>query len=414
LWLIQEGHTILINNTSSKRLLAITFATSGALSWFFIITHYFPFLFQSVTTNQTSIFIAEVLFFGCGAFSAIIAAMVSGRINRRKLLFSSIILGILTTSLLTILQGEQIALILGSLLGTSFGLSFPSGIALFIDRTKIEQRGRFSGYLVFTTFMLILLGVFAVDILELNLIGVAILIILIRSTSFLTLAADPCIRENTAEKSFLDILKYKEFILYLIPWVIFNLVSGIGNFIFPALPQTSDYASAFKIGNLLQFLGVAVFSLISGFVSDYLGRRPPIIIGIVLFGASFAILGFAPSPLSVIINAAFFGIAWGFCMVAFLAIPGDLAQGKAHEKFYAWNTVLPFIIYMATSTLPTVLGVGAPVNILSPILSMLLFLSVVPILYASETLPSSITQSRKMKEHLRQVEKTVEDSKKEH
>jgi hypothetical protein len=59
--------------------------------------------------------------------------------------------------------------------------------------------------------------------------------------------------------------------------------------------------------------------------------------------------------------------------------------------------------------LGTLTKFGSP---FSQILSVLLFLSVILIIQAKETLPESETRSRKMKDYLRKVTKLIQDSKK--
>ena len=396
----------------STRMLAIIFASSGALSWFFVLTVNFGFLFQNVTRDQFWVFIGAVLFFCFGAFSAILGGNISERVSRRKLLGLSVMLGVLSTGSLALLHGSSYSLLLGVLLGISFGLGFPTGAALFADRTKTEDRGRFAGILVLTTFILISVETAVAQAFNLGLIGVIVLAMLLRATGFLALIWDPCEEEKGSETTWRSIFARKNVALYLLPWVIFNLVSGLSNFIYPGLPHTSDYITAETTGTLLQFLAVAIVSLMSGFVSDRFGRKPPIIIGTVLFGASFALLGASPSPLSLIIQETTFGIAWGFCMVAYLAVPGDLASTYLKEKYYALYTVLPFVSFTGTMTMPLILSFSVPLNVLSPILSILLFFSVIPVLYASETLPESVLNERRLKEHVDKLGKIVAESKK--
>jgi len=394
----------------SMRLLAITFASSGALSWFFVVTLRFDDLFQNMTDNQFWIFLGLVLFYGFGALSAFFGVYIQKKITRKTLLLWSTTLGVLSTGALAMLQGEVIALIFGALLGTSFGIGFPSSAALFADRTKVENRGKTAGILVLMTFVLISLEMIFAEVFNLGLTETIVLIMLLRSTSYFALIKDQCDTEKKKkELSYTAIFAEKNFALYLIPWVLFNLVSGLSNFIYPGLPE-SDYEIALAIGNLLQFLSLVAVSLVSGYMSDRFGRKPPIIIGVVAFGVSFAIFGIATNVLSLIIQLTVHGIAWGFCMVAYFAIPGDLAANHSQEKFYAISTVLPFISYMATGTLPAILDVSIEANILSPILSVLLFLSVVPVLFARDTLPEKNIRERKIKEHIEELHKVVAES----
>jgi MFS family permease len=397
---------------SLKQLIVIIFTASGALAWFFVLHLDFSFLYQNITTDPSFLLISEVLFFLSGAIFSLVGGIISEKVNRRKLLIASISIGVICTGALAVVQGEIIGLILALLLGLSFGLSFPSSAALFSDLTRAENRGRYAGFLVTTAFLLISLVFFIQALFTFGLVGFVLILMLLRLTSFIPLLLDPCARPTTGEKTLRYILARRDFLFYLIPWLIFNLVSGLSNFIIPSLPQTEEYFNAVQIGVILQFLCVAIFSIVSGFMCDRIGRKLPVIIGIVLFGVSFAILAFALNPFTVILQGVIFGFAWGFCMVAYFAIPGDLARGQSQEKYYTLNIVLPWMLFIATNTLPFILLIGAPAAILAPILSMLLFVSIIPILYAPESLPESNLNARRQKDYMRKLGKVVEDSKK--
>jgi MFS family permease len=395
----------------SKQLVANTFATASALSWFFVVTLNFGAFFQNVSDDKLWVFTGEVLFFVFGTLSALIGVYFSEKFDRRKLLISSISLGILSTLSLAVLEGNIFSLLLGSLLGLSFGLGFPSAAALFSDNTEIEYRGRSTGLLVLITFTLILVGMAVSQVSGLlELIAIAAVI---RALGYFSLTTNLIPKERRKVETWSSIFSRRDVIYFLLPWIIFNLVSGLQNFIFPGLPKTPEYKSAMDIGNLTQFMGVAVFSLVSGFVCDRYGRKPPIVIGILIFGISFAILGVAPSPESVIFQNTIFGVAWGFCMVAYFAIPADIARSTSREKYYALINVSAFVGFTATVTLPVILETSMSVSILSPILSVLLFVSIVPVLFASETLPENLLKSRRMQEHIDRITREIVKSKEE-
>jgi MFS family permease len=245
-----------------------------------------------------------------------------------------------------------------------------------------------------------------------GLIEVVLLGIFLRSTSYLALILDPCDRESGKEKSWRAIFAHKDFSFYLFPWLMFNIASGLISFVWTWLPPTPDYGWAQAIGGPLHFLGAGVFGLIAGFVADRLGRKQPIIIGMVMLGVSFAFLGLAPSPLSVLVYYAISGIAWGFLMVAYLAVPGDLALPGSREKFYALGIIIPLIIYMGLPAISEFLNVGVPASALSSILSIIIFVSVIPVLRAKETLSETKIRARKMKEYIGKVGELVQESKK--
>lgn len=393
-----------------KKIIAQTFAAASALAWFFVFTLNFGAFFQNVTTDTFWLLTGEVLFFIFGIVSALFGVYISERFDRRKLLMWSIFLGILSTFLLAIFQGNVFSLLLGSLLGISFGLGFPSAAALFSDYTEIDSRGRSSGILVLLTFTLITFGVAFSQVC--TLLDLIALSVVMRSSGFLSLIYDQPHIENIKVKTWSSILSRRN-LYYLLPWIIFNLVSGLSNFIYPGLPQEPPYESAIDIGNLTQFIGVAVFSLVSGFVCDRFGRKHSIVIGILVFGISFAVLGVVPSPESVIFQETIFGVAWGFCMVAYFVIPADLAGSASREKYYALINVSAFVGFTGTVTLPVILGTSIEVSILSPILSVLLFVSIVPVLFVDDTLPEAKLHARLLREHAEHIVRKVEELEKE-
>jgi len=398
-----------VRRVISKQQVAKTFAVASALSWFFVLELNFGTFFQYVTNDRFWVFGAGVLFFVFGTLSTLLGAYISKSVNRRKLLLWSVSIGVLSTLSLAIFHGNVFSLLLGSLMGFSYGIGFPSAAALFSDSTEIGFRGRCAGILVLITFILIAVGMSIAQIASpLELITIAVVL---RALGFLPLTVGTCCGEIGKDKTWSSILDRRDVVLYLLPWIMFNVVSGLSNFIYPGL-KGPDFVSAINTGDIAQFFGVAVFSIVSGFVCDRFGRKPSIVVGILMFGISFAVLGVAPSPLSVIFQETVFGVAWGFCMVAYLTIPADLAGSASREKYYALINVLAFAGFSLTFPVPLILGISEPVSLLSPVLSVLLFVSIAPVLFASETLPETELYSRRLREHLDKVGKEVAESKK--
>jgi len=192
----------------------------------------------------------------------------------------------------------------------------------------------------------------------------------------------------------------------------FSILSGV--ILFIQIPSTPDYEFATDSGNVLHVLGAGLFALIAGFVADRVGRKKPIILGLVLLGVSCTLLGFALSPMTWLVFLAISGFAWGVVFAIYFAVPGDLAFTGAQERFYALGMVVPFMAYMSVSGMAEWFGLRLQVSILSPILSIvsiILFVSVVPLLYAAETLPESKIASKKIADHIEKVRKVIDESK---
>jgi MFS family permease len=371
---------------SIKHSIAITSLLSGNIAWFFFFNNYFEPIFENSVGTYFWISIAHGLFFGFCAFSAIMGTLLGRRVNYAKFFLLWISLGVISTLAMITVQGVVLSLVFSAILGTSFGLGFPLGIALLIDRTEIRQRGKVSGLVILEAFVMVFIAINLVSFLNFGIMEIIMLGALLRSVSFVTLFLDCCFKKNIKAISWISILTQKNFFYYFFPWIMFSLVAGLANFIWYGLIQTSTYVDAYNLGSTLQFIGTALVAILSGFISDRFGRKQPIIIGVVLLVVSYAIFGFATTPLNIIIQLTTLGVAWGFLMVAYLVIPGDLAESYTQEKYYALVTALPFVVYGIFRALPRTFGLTILSNILSPLLIVLLFLSIILILYATETL----------------------------
>lgn len=404
---LTQGSTI-----SFRRFVAVTIVTSGTLSWYFLLNMYFEAIFGNLAGDEFWVYIGLAIFLSCGALSAIVGSAISGKISRRKLLWSWITLGIFATASLAVFQGIAFAIFCSVLLGLSLGLGFPSCAALLADYTIVEERARIAGIIILETFVMVFIAIIVANFLNMESLGVIALCIILRATSYFALFLDPCEREKGREKAWRSILTQKDFAFYLIPWLIFNIASGLVSFVWVGILETADYAQVFAIGASVRLLGVAVFGIVAGIVADRLGRKQPIVIGLVLLGVGFAFLGLATSLLSVLVYLMFSGAAWGALLVVYFAVPGDLSSSGSKEKFYALGAILPLIVYTVLTAMPPLLDVYIPASLLSPILSILLFISVIPVLFAKETLSSKKIRERKMKEYVDRVGKLIQESKK--
>jgi hypothetical protein len=102
------------------------------------------------------------------------------------------------------------------------------------------------------------------------------------------------------------------------------------------------------------------------------------------------------------------GIAWGILMVTFLlTIWGDLSQFGGREKYYVIGAA-PFHLTRAMEPLLTSYATQIPANAAFSLASLFLFIAVLPLLYAPETLPEKKIELRRLKGYIEQAKKTRE------
>ncbi len=402
-------------NISSKKFMAILFLYLSTFSWFFFFYGNYKFSssvdvgYRVIGFRDTSFVLGEAIFlFSIVAF-AVVGSLIGERYDRRKLFLSWTTLGVFSTALTWIFQGTPMSWVSNALVGMSFGLCFPLVIAYMSDCTAIEERARVSGIIIFVSFIVAIL--FTTIASSTSFLGLIILSVILRSLGFFALVLDPCKRKEGGKRySWRSILTYRQFGLYILPFLMFTIMSGLLYLI--QIPQNSEFNSASEIGNVLHLTGTAVFAVIAGFAADRIGRRKPIMVGLVMLGVSTAILGYSLTPLTWLFYLAISGFAWGIVFVIYFAIPGDLAFAGSQERFYALGTVVPFIMYISSKWPAELTGFSLPANWLSPILTVIIFVSVIPIFYASETLPEDKILEKQLKEHIKKVRKIVEESRK--
>jgi MFS family permease len=403
---------------SSKKLFAITILNAGPLAFYFAIAHFnFQNIFQNFSTQSTWVNLGSALFYFFAAISAFIGVFLSKRISGKKFLWAWTAFGVLVTGMLPFFKGEVFTLIFGALFGVALGLGFPYSLSLLANCTRIEQRGRVSGILLLETFVLIAIGLFFTDALNFGLIGTVIILMALRATSFLGIATDEitsCTRPIGQMATVSRVRKKetnKNFLLYFIPWILFFIVIVLTDHIIWPTLETNPQINQILTTDPWHYVGTAVSGVISGFMADRFGRKIPIVIGLSLLGFSLVLIASVVTPVSVFIHLMAIGIAFGFLMVVYIAIPGDLAEPNSGEMLYALIVVLPLAIYGGLGALPRIFGASATASALSWILTSLIFLSIVPIYIAKDTLKEEKIQERQIKEYVKKVGELIDDSK---
>jgi MFS family permease len=327
-----------------RTLLAVIILISSILSWFFFIDFHYENIFGSLSSNESLIYIGKSLFLASAVFSAFVGSLISEETDRKKFMYSWITLGVFTAGSLAIFQGFVFALIVSVLLGISLGLGFPACLAFLAESTTIEERGRVSGIVILATLLVVIPLVAIPPVFGFGL-TTAILLVLLRLISYSALLIDPVKKEQGKRISWRKILSNKVFIFYVFPWLMVNIADGLTLLILGNFQQFPDYNEVRNIGYLIRYISVGFFGLMSGFVSDRIGRKKPIFIGLVLMGVSFALLGYG-GTLGFLSFLIISGVGWGFLFVMYFSVLRDIAFKYSKERFYALGWIIPISIQM--------------------------------------------------------------------
>lgn len=381
----------------------------STLIWFYLFHGYL--IEEILPSSERLVFVlGKFLFYGSVVVFGILGCLASQRIERRKFLVVWTVIGFFSTISLVAFQGLAIILVQSLFLGISFGLGFPT-CQLFLARyTSIENRGRRSGIVVSVSFLVLVLILLMAEpgILNLGLTGLVWVCAGLKLVSVIALLIDPFKMEPTEKgKTWTYVLTSNIFVAYLVPWLIFQISNGI--LLFMGFPF--DTAPVENSAFVLEFLGVLSGAFISGYLADYVGRRQPILVGLLFLGSCYALMGLVVNETSWLLVNIAGGFAWGLITVAYMQVVlGDLAirWGSEEKTFALGGIAIPIFIYTVFAVVRAEFSeISIPANLLSSLLSILLFACVIPILRVKETADLS---ERKMKDHLKKVGELVEDS----
>ena len=395
-----------------RKVLATTILFSSSFAWFFIFYYYFDELISPGSLYSFWFNAGTVIFLISSVVSAFIGSVIAAKVNRRKLLLLWLISGVIATIPILFFRGDEFLVIWGMIAGLSFGVGFPSCQAFLADSTAPEERGRVAGLVILVTFVLVVFSFLLKPALGLESAGILLLTIGIKSIGFLSFALDPIDRVENEAKPWRAILGYRDFNLYLLPYVLFMVAAGLVSLLWQGLPSTPEYDAITQIALILRYVGLGVFAIIAGLMADRIGRKKPIILGLIMLGAAYAIVGLLTTPETYFVNLLLSGFAWGIIMVVYLVVPGDLSFAGSAERFYTVGWVLPLVLYIGVEGTGKFIGITPRIDVLSAILSIVLFASILPLLSAVETLSESKMRERRLKEHIEKVRKVVSASKK--
>lgn len=398
---------------SKRKLLAVIILFSTSFAWFFVFYDSMNELISPGISTDSFVYNASIVSFLIFTIvSALVGSIISPKFNRRKFLLFWVIFGIVTSLPIMFFRGESFLVIFAILAGTSFGLGFPTTQAFFADSTVPEERGRVAGLIVLVSFIFVIFSIVPISVLGLESFEILLVILGIKALGFLAFILDPIDSIKSKITPWKDILGSKDFNYYLLAYILFNIAAALVTLLWISTPDIPEYNDAQRLANIFRYIGLGFFAIISGVMADLIGRKKPIILGLIMLGGAYALVGLLTNSTTFFINLLLSGFAWGVLMVVYLVIPGDLSSPGSRERFYAVGWVLPISLYIGINGSARLMGFIPPTDIFSTILSVILFASILPILYAVETLSESKLRERRFREYTKKVGKIVQESKK--
>jgi MFS family permease len=389
----------------------------NSFSWYFPLFFFLTDTVEKMTLGYMQSLIVFGLHYTAIAVFAFLGNLLADRYGRNRLLSLWILIGIGASASMLLLNPAQEGMLyfISFFLGISLGLGFPSCLAFFADHLVVESRGLFGG----VTFAITFLGITLVGLVTtLTDFTTSVLVFalwrLIGLLLFLNLKPEEKINQEKvrAQKkiSYFRIFRQKSFILYIIPWVMFCLIN------FFEVPFFDTQLQQHYLGTDLSYIisigefGIGgISAIVGGYFSDIIGRKRLIIIAYIMVGIGYAVLSLSfMTPLVFYVYVLLDGIAWGiFMLMFFLIIWGDLAEEHLKNRYYLIGN-LPFILSTFIPTIVKPYSEAVPLFTAFSLASFFLFLAVIPLIYAPETLSEKNIKERELKSYLEKAKKTKE------
>lgn len=389
---------------NNKELLLASFIVINAFSWFFPLLIFFTNTVYSVETRyQELLLIFGFHYLGILIFAIIGTTFMKKRFSRDLLLSLWMLLGSISSASIFLLKnGNPFQIYLISLMvGASLGLGFPSCLAYFSDRVSLERRGRISGIVMFFAFIGIFLIGAIISILNFT-EGVLVFTLwrMIGLIIFLKFNSKKAEIDEGVDVKFKLLLLERPLLFYIIPWIMFSLVNFFG---YP-LQQNYWGIETSTLIAMAEFGIGSIAALIAGYFSDVFGRKRITIAGYVILGVGYAILGILPTNnISLGLYIFFDAIAWGvLAAIFFIIIWGDLAKNRKKDKYFLLGA-LPFLLSSYISIIIDPYVEIIPISTSFSVTSFFLFLAVLPLLYAPETLSEKTMKEKELKKYIKKA-----------
>jgi MFS family permease len=339
--------------------------------------------------------------------SAIAGSILLGKMQRTQVLKAWLLFGVGASQCSTVLLGSSFlpTMVATLSLGISLGLGLPSALGYFAEAVSVENRGKAGGIILFGTFFSVPLIFMFMSTLDLVASAAVLVAWRIWCVPLAFLMPKREIAFETVEKplSFNSVLRNRTFALYFIAWFMFGFIDSFETVV--VNHAIGDFRFVIKI---VEPAIAAVSTLVGGIFADWIGRKRVLIFGFVSLGVAFAILGlFAQFWFSWLFYFITDGVALGLLWVLFIVVLWGDVSPRGSERVYAVGETPFFLTDIFSLFLMPYLAL-IPESSSFSLAAFFLFLAVLPLLYAPETLPQKRIRERELKQYVEKAMKVKE------
>lgn len=367
-----------------REYIVVSYLLVNTFSWLFIGQKIVTYLFAELS-SASLIFPASII------ISMFIGAAFLSNVQKTKFFSIWLLFGTVSSLVLIFpLASSFIAIFSIILMGISIGLGLPSCLTFFANHIPIEKRGKTGGICLF-------LAAFSVPLITSVMPDLATSVAVFALWRGSTLPILFFIPKNDHHKivrkphSLTAVLQNKTFILYFIAWLMFSLVDGFETSVL------ENYIGEFRfLMTTVEPIFAGISAVVGGILSDWIGRKRVLIFGFVSLGVAYAIASLASELwISWVFYFVVDGTALGILGVLFiLVIWGDLSS-VGQEKYYAFGET-PLFLAMIVSRLFYPYTEFFHLTSAFSLAAFFLFIAVIPLIYAPETLPQKKIEQRQL------------------
>jgi MFS family permease len=390
---------------ATKKTLISSFLVANAFVWYVSAFSYLQYLAEAkgsglltiVTINLTTL-----------VLTAFIATLLRQKLqDRLTFLKYWIAAGVLLSVSFVFLEIADFStlLVMAALVGVYFGFGMPTCIAYFAKETDPQIRAKASGIII----LFLGVGYTAITIVADSALILAGILTVWRITSLLPILKakkpqDPPQVESKEKVTYRSIFSNRAFLLYTIPWLMFSLINDL----------TMDLNMIYFNNTFPAAFGENYNLIVNVILADKNGRKRLALVAFAMLGVSYASLGlFSGQYFAALFYVCVDGFAWGaFSMLFLFTVWGDIAQKKNAEKFYFLG-VLPYLFsnFIRIAFGQVIAGYIGNETMVFSFASFFLFVAILPLAYAPETLSEKIIKKVELDGYIEKALQEVQKQK---